>query len=63
MQLRFAPLGEGVETTVITEKLKGESYSLEYTVSAPDAPIRHVFSVFALRPQESVVGLTIQVTR
>jgi hypothetical protein len=56
----LVPSGEGVETKVINEKMKGETYFLEYTVSAPDAPMRHVYSVFALRPQETVVGLTIQ---
>ena len=29
-------------------------------MSAPDAPKRHIQSVFALRPQESVIGLTVQ---
>eukprot|EP01041_Mallomonas_annulata_P007763 gene7763-15884_t len=52
--------GEGVVSTIIDEKVKGDAYFLEYTVSAPDSPVRHIQSAFALRPQESVVGLTIQ---
>ena len=54
------PSGEGVSTNVILEKVVGNAYYLEYTISAPDSITRHVQSVFALRPQESVVGLTIQ---
>lgn len=54
------PSGEGVTTTLITEKVKGEAYYAEYVVQAPNVPTRHVLSVFALRPQESVVGLTVQ---
>jgi len=54
------PSGEGVTTTILNEKVKGEAYYLEYVISAPDVPVRHVQSVFALRPQESVVGLTVQ---
>ena len=54
------PRGEGIEADVLNEKVKGEIYTLEYVVKAPDNPARHVISVFALRPQESVVGLTIQ---
>jgi hypothetical protein len=54
------PTGEGVSTNVIAETVKGESYFVEYVVTAPDSPVRHVQSVFALRPQESVIGLTIQ---
>lgn len=54
------PKGDGVSTTTLSEDVKGEVYSVEYIVSAPDAPIRHVQSVFALRPQECVVGLVVQ---
>lgn len=54
------PAGEGIEANIVDEKVKGENYFLEYVVSAPSAPTRHVQTVFALRPQESVVGLTIQ---
>lgn len=50
----------GVTSEVIEEFVKGETYTLEYIVSAPDAPKRHIQSVFALRPQESVIGLTVQ---
>jgi hypothetical protein len=49
-----------VTTNVIKEKSKGDSYSLEYVVTLPDAPSRHVYSIFALRSQEMVVGLTVQ---
>ena len=51
---------QGVTSEVLNEFIKGETYTLEYIVSAPDAPRRHIQSVFALRPQESVVGLTVQ---
>lgn len=54
------PKGEDVKTTLLEEKLSGNSYSLEYTISAPLTTERHVQSIFALRPQESVIGLTIQ---
>jgi len=59
------PSGDGISTKIVDEYVKGESYFLEYVVQAdlPDAAAsitRHVASVFALRPQESVVGLTIQ---
>ena len=60
LRVSLLPSGEGVSTKVVDEKVKGESYYIEYVVSAPDAPTRHVQSVFALRPQESVIGLTIQ---
>ena len=35
-------------------------YVAEYTISYPEKPMRHVISALALRPAESVVGLTIQ---
>ena len=58
------PSGDGISTKVVDEYIKGESYFLEYVVRAElpgETPVtRHVASVFALRPQESVVGLTIQ---
>jgi len=58
------PSGDGISTKIVDEYVKGESYFLEYVVQA-DLPgdvsvTRHVASVFALRPQESVVGLTVQ---
>lgn len=56
------PNKDGIQSTLISENVKGETYTAEYTVSTPDAPKRHVISVFALRPQEAVVGLTIQST-
>ena len=54
------PIGEDVTTDIIDEHISGESYFLEYLVSIPNKPSRHIQSVFSLRPQESVVGLTIQ---
>ena len=45
---------------VLDEKIKGEMYIAEYIISAKDVPTRHVISAFALRPAESVVGLTVQ---
>ena len=54
------PRGEGVETKVLNEKTKGETYFVEYTVTAPNAPQRHVQNIFALKPQEFVVGVTAQ---
>lgn len=53
-------LSLGVSSEVIEENVRGETYTLEYVVSAPDAPKRHIQSVFALRSQESVIGLTVQ---
>jgi hypothetical protein len=47
-------------TSIVEEKVSGESYIIDYIVSAPNAPTRHIQSVFAVRPQESVVGLTVQ---
>lgn len=37
-----------------------ESYYIEYVVGYPELPTGHVSCVFALRPQEAVIGLTIQ---
>lgn len=54
------PKAEGIETKVIDERVKGDSYFLEYVISSPDAPKRHIQSIFSLRPQESVVGFTAQ---
>jgi len=54
------PTGENVESNVINENVKGDTYTLEYVVTAPNSPQRHIISVFALRSQESVIGLTIQ---
>ena len=56
----LVPRGEGIETEVLDEKVKGEAYTIEYVVSAPSQPTRHVITVFALRPAETVVGLTVQ---
>jgi hypothetical protein len=54
------PKGDGVSTNVLNEVIKGESYLLEYVISAPNQPTRHVQSIFALKPQDAVVGLNIQ---
>ena len=54
------PRGEGITTELVDENVKGESYYLEYIVSAENAPTRHIKSVFSLRPKEFVVGLTAQ---
>lgn len=54
------PAGEGVTTEVVQEKVYGETYTLEYIIDAPNVPKRHIQSVFALKPQDCVVGLTIQ---
>lgn len=53
------PTGEGIETGLIDESVKGENYFLEYTIKSADA-YRHVFTIFALRPAEAVVGVTVQ---
>ena len=53
------PTGEGIETVLIDEAIKGENYYLEYTTKSADAN-RHVYSIFALRPAEAVVGVTVQ---
>lgn len=53
------PKGEGIETTVLKEATKGETLTLEYVSKQADENIeRHIVTVFALRPAESVVGLT-----
>ena len=54
---------DGYSYQLISESTKGNMYSLEYIATAPDnenLPQRHVKTVFALRPAESVVGLTFQ---
>ena len=60
LQGYLKPKGEGVETEVISEQSKGEKYTLEYISQAPENPKRHVITVFALRPQTSVLGVTAQ---
>jgi hypothetical protein len=54
------PKGNEIESEIITESIKGNNYFLEYVISSPENPKRHIQSIFALRPQESVVGVTIQ---
>ena len=44
----------------MSETVKGEVYTVEYTVECTSYDKKHLFSVFALRPAESVIGLTIQ---
>lgn len=56
----LVPKGEGITLDLIEEKTKGNAYILEYVITSPDEPSRHVKTVFGLRPQETVVGLTIQ---
>ena len=54
---------DGYEYKLISESTKGNMYILEYIAIAPkteNLPERHVKTVFALRPAETVVGLTIQ---
>lgn len=62
IQSFLLPSGKGVETSLIQDRIKGNVYYLEYTVKAPTAPPRHIESIFALHPQETVVGVTIQTT-
>lgn len=38
----------------------GDTYTVEYVVKLPEQDKKHVVSIFALRPAEAVVGLTIQ---
>ena len=45
---------------VLNENVKGETYSVEYTVECNTYEKKHIMSVFALRPAETVVGLTVQ---
>lgn len=54
------PKAEGVTTKIVDESVKGEVYTLEYVIDAPSAPTRHVQSIFALRPREAIVAVTIQ---
>ena len=47
--------------TLVSEQVKGETYQLEYVSTDPVSSVtRHIYSVFALRPAETVVGLTVQ---
>jgi hypothetical protein len=59
LQEYLIPRGDGIDCQVVGEMVKGETYTLEYTVAAPNNPTRHVITAFALRPAESVVGLTV----
>ena len=56
------PKGDGISTEVVSQSTKGETFTLEYISEAPELeqPKRHVITVFALRPQEAVIGLTAQ---
>ena len=54
------PRGDDIETSVISETVKGESYAVEYVVTLPEGVQRHVQTVFALRPQDAIVGVTVQ---
>ena len=55
------PRGEGVDTEVLSQSSKGESVTVEYvSMKHPENVKRHVVTVFALRPAESVLGLTAQ---
>jgi hypothetical protein len=54
------PKGDDATTEVISETTKGERYTLEYVIGLPEGITRHIQTVFALRPQESVVGVTVQ---
>ena len=56
----MVPKGEDIRTEVLSESTRGEKYAVEYIITLPDGVTRHVQTVFALRPQESVVGLTVQ---
>ena len=54
-------LPEGAD--LVDESLKGDTFSIEYVFVDPSSSLnikRHVFSTFALRPAEVVVGLTVQ---
>ena len=56
---------DGFKYNLISEKVKGNSYIVEYIATAPEKeglPVRHVKTLFGLRPAESVVGLTAQST-
>lgn len=55
------PVIDGVSYQVLNEKVKGETYYIEYT-SASDQINRHIWSIFALKPAEAVIGVTIQTT-
>ena len=45
---------------MITEKVNGENYFIEYTIAPPGETERHVQSIFALKPAEAIVSLTVQ---
>jgi len=52
---------DGVCTSnVLNENVKGETYVVEYTVECQTYDKKHITSIFALRPAESVIGLTLQ---
>ena len=60
LQGYLIPKGEGVESKVLSQRIKGDKITLEYVTSAPENPERHVITVFALRPAEAVIGVTAQ---
>jgi hypothetical protein len=56
---------DGLQINQLNEAIKGEMYTTEYVISyngvdGETLPTRHVISAFALRPAETVVGLTVQ---
>lgn len=54
---------DGFSYKLISESTKGNMYTIEYVATAPESeglPERHIKTAFALRPAESVVGLTLQ---
>lgn len=47
-------------SNILNENIKGETYVVEYTVECKTYDKKHITSIFALRPAESVVGITLQ---
>lgn len=52
--------GNVCTSEVLNENVRGDIYTVEYTVACESYEKKHLTSVFGLRPAESVIGLTIQ---
>eukprot|EP01040_Poterioochromonas_malhamensis_P000805 gene805-858_t len=60
IRLFILPRNDQIETKIIQEKSKGNLYGIEYTVTSPNDPVRHIYNSFALQPQESLISLLVQ---
>lgn len=60
IRLFILPRSDKIETKIIQEKSTGNLYGIEYTVTSPNDPERHIYNSFALQPQESLISLLVQ---